>query len=389
MKFLRHGHNHALYTICVLAFIFTLHAALPTFISSSFLETYGSASTVSLLYSAGSILTVLCFLCMSRLLRSIGNYQTTLILIVLQAIALLGIIYSDSFPLIAGLFVLSFAVINLIVFTLDIFLENHSDNIHTGGIRGLFLTVVNIGWILSPMLAAGIVGEGDYKQVFLASIMLLIPFIYLLRLNFKNFKDPTYDHLSIKHTFDKIVHSKNLYRIFMSNIILHFFYAWMTIYTPIYLHQYIGFSWEEIGIIFTIMLLPFILFEMPLGKIADRKLGEKELLSIGFLIAGLATAVMSFTTIKNIWLWALMLFMTRVGASMIEIMNETYFFKKIDGRSSSVLSFFRITRPVAYVIAPLVATAALYLIDYKYLFIVLGVILLYGLRYSLTLKDTK
>ena len=389
MKFVRRGHNHALYTICLLAFIFTLHSALPSFINSSFLDEYTTEKAVGLIYSAGSLVTVLCFLSMSRMLRRFGNYQTTLILIVLQALTLLGIIYAGSFHLLAALFVISFAVINLIIFTLDVFLENHSDNIHTGGIRGLFLTVVNVGWILSPMLAGALVGESDYRQVYLGALLLLIPFAYLLRVNFRGFKDPNYDHLSAGHTLRKIVRDKNFYRISLSNIILHFFYAWMTIYTPIYLHQYIGFNWEEIGIIFTVMLLPFIIFEIPLGNLADRKLGEKELLSIGFVIAAVSTAAISLITVKNIWIWALVLFLTRVGAAMIEVMSETYFFKKIDGKSSSVLSFFRITRPVAYVIAPLVATGVLAFVPYQYSFIALGAVLAWGLRYSLTLGDTK
>ncbi len=84
-----------------------------------------------------------------------------------------------------------------------------------------------------------------------------------------------------------------------------------------------------------------------------------------------------------------MLFITRIGAAMIEVMNETYFFKKIDGHSSSVLSFFRITRPIAYVVAPLIASITLYFVSFKYSFIVLAVIVLCGLKYSLALKDTK
>ena len=389
MKFIRRGHSHALYSICLLVFIFTLHSVSPTIINSSFLNQYTTENGVGLLYSIGSILTVFCFLFMSGVLRRIGNYRVTLILIILEGLAFLGIIYYQNFYLIAPLFIVSLVIVNLIIFTLDIFLENHSDDIHTGGIRGIYLTVANAAWILSPMIAGVLVGENDYKKIYLGAVLLLIPFIYFLRENFRNFKDPNYDHLSIKGTLHIMFHNKDFYRISLSNILLNFFYAWMTIYMPIYLHQYIGFNWEEIGIIFTIMLLPFVIFEIPLGNLADRKLGEKEILSIGFVITAISTIAISFITIKNLWLWALILFITRVGAAMIEVMNETYFFKKVDGKSSSELSFFRITRPLAYIIAPLIAGLAFYFVGYKYSFIALGVIIFYGLRYSLTLKDTK
>ncbi len=389
MKFIRRGHSHALYSICLLVFIFTLHSVSPTIINSSFLNQYTTENGVGLLYSIGSILTVFCFLFMSGILRRIGNYKTTMVLIILEGLAFLGIIYYQNFYTIAPLFIVSLVMVNLIIFTLDIFLENHSDDIHTGGIRGIYLTVANAAWILSPMIAGALVGENDYKKIYLGAVLLLIPFIYFLRENFRNFRDPNYDHLSIKSTLHIMFHNKDFYRISLSNILLNFFYAWMTIYTPIYLHQYIGFNWEEIGIIFTIMLLPFVIFEIPLGNLADKKLGEKEILSIGFIITAISTIIISFITIKNLWLWALVLFITRVGAAMIEIMNETYFFKKVDGKSSSELSFFRITRPLAYIIVPLMASLAFYFVGYKYSFIALGVIVFYGLRYSLTLKDTK
>ena len=65
----------------------------------------------------------------------------------------------------------------------------------------------------------------------------------------------------------------------------------MVIYTPIYLHEHIGLPWSDIGIIFTIMLLPFVLFEFPAGKLADGKWGEKEPPIIGIILIAVSTAL--------------------------------------------------------------------------------------------------
>jgi MFS family permease len=177
-------------------------------------------------------------------------------------------------------------------------------------------------------------------------------------------------------------------KIFLSNIMLRFFYSWMVIYTPIYLHEHIGFSWGEIGLIFSIMLVPFVVLGSPLGKIADKYIGEKELLSLGFVIVAVSTAYLSFVDSSNFLVWALVLLVTRIGASMVDIMSETYFFKKIDGSDSNLLGFFRMTGPIAFIIGPLLATLVLPFVGIKYLFLVLGILMLWGLRYSLTLKDT-
>lgn len=177
--------------------------------------------------------------------------------------------------------------------------------------------------------------------------------------------------------------------IFMVSFLLQFFYAWMVIYTPIYLHENIGFSWEIIGIIFSVMLVPFVLIERPLGWIADRYLGEKELLVAGFAIMGISTASIAFITDHNAILWGAILFMTRIGAATIEIMSDTYFFKKIDASKIYLMSLYRTVRPVAYIVAPIVASLLFVALDLKSLFVILGILMLYGIRHSLALEDTK
>jgi hypothetical protein len=74
---------------------------------------------------------------------------------------------------------------------------------------------------------------------------------------------------------------------------------------------------------------------------------------------------------------------------MVEIMTETYFFKKIDGASVNMMSMFRTMRPWASTIGPILAMVCLTFMDIKYIFIVLGLAMFYGLRFSLTLEDTK
>ena len=49
----------------------------------------------------------------------------------------------------------------------------------------------------------------------------------------------------------------------------------MVIYTPIYLHEYLNFNWNEIGIIFFNKAFPFILLDFPLENFSD-KIGEKK-----------------------------------------------------------------------------------------------------------------
>jgi MFS family permease len=163
----------------------------------------------------------------------------------------------------------------------------------------------------------------------------------------------------------------------------------MIIYTPIYLNSYLNLGWDKIGIIFTIMLIPFVIVDYPLGKISD-KIGEKKLLITGFAISALFTLIIPMIVEPTVWIWALILFGTRVGASVIEVMSESYFFKKVKVEEVEEVTFFRNTYPLAYIIAPIIAIPTLLLVpSFEYIFYILGTIMLFGLFITLRLKDVK
>ncbi|MBD3359492.1 MAG: MFS transporter, partial [Candidatus Buchananbacteria bacterium] len=181
----------------------------------------------------------------------------------------------------------------------------------------------------------------------------------------------------------------NLEKIFYLMFLLQFFYAVMVIYTPIYLNQTIGLPWDQLGIIFTVMLIPFILIEYPAGYLADKYWGEKELLTIGLFIIIISLILIFLVETKSIIIWALLLFLTRIGASLLEIMSDTYFFKKINHNDIALINSYRSTRPLAYIFAPFIFGLILYIFPVHYVFLFLAAIVSTGLYFSLTLKDTK
>lgn len=135
---------------------------------------------------------------------------------------------------------------------------------------------------------------------------------------FKHFKDPRYTQIPLFPTLQKMWRTSALRYIFILNMVLRVFYAVMVIYMGIYLHTTLALSWGSIGIIFTIMLLPFALFEFPLGYLADKRFGEKEMLVVGLIITGVSTAFLPWITSTSIVVWSIALLMTRIGASTDE-----------------------------------------------------------------------
>jgi MFS family permease len=272
---------------------------------------------------------------------------------------------------------------------MDVFVESLAcDDRVTGSIRGTYLTLTNITLVLAPFVVSFLVKGNDYSLVYVISSLLMIPLYFSIR-KFRFVEEVKIHHIKVRDTLGEYIKNKDLYNVFTAHALLQLFYGFMIIYTPIYLQKYIGFEWSEIGIIFMIMLLPFVIFELPVGELADNKYGEKEFMTIGFIIMGFFTLIISFVTTKNFWIWALLLFMTRVGASLVEVSSESYFFKKVNKEKTDVISLFRMSRPLALMFAPIIATIVLQFIPFQYIFIVIGSIMIVGSRYALQLVDTK
>ncbi len=380
----------SIFVIYLLGFLFALHTALPSYMNSTFLSRFTSEGFVGILYAISAALTIISFIYIPRILRKFGNYRMIVALLAVDLVCTLNMVWSDNFYVIALSFILGFVSLSIIGFNIDVFLESFSKNSTTGKIRGTFLSTSNIAWITAPLIGSFILTDGDYWKIFTASAILIIPILFLLHHNLKNYHDPEYKEVPLKRTFHEVINDKNIRSIFIVGFLLHFFYSWMVIYTPIYLYTYVGFNWHEIGIMFSIMLLPFVLTEAPLGRLADTRWGEKEVMSVGFIVIALATGLISFIEAKNIALWTILLFTTRIGASMVEIMSETYFFKKINSGKADIIGFFRTMRPWAYLISPIIATALFSSgLQIKYMFIVLAVVMFAGLHWSLELDDTK
>lgn len=382
-------------TTYLAVFFLTLVVSLPSYTNSTFLSEKFGESSVGLIYSFGAIVTIISMLAIPKLIHLCDIRLTAVLISSLVIVGLVPLILSKS-PLIFILvgFIAYYSFIQITRYTADLYLETVSDNNITGGIRGVFMTIINIAWLSSPLVASFILGPlENFSLLYLVAAITLIPFVLImgkilpemkLPRHTTSFQDIWYRLTNLKSSTDQ-----GLRNVLAADFLLNLFYSLMVIYMPLLLHEKIGFNWPEIGLIFTVMLIPFVVIEYPLGKIADWWFGERELLALGFFIAGVATITLSFVTTQDLWLWAGLLFLTRVGAATIEIMKETALFKRIDSHDGPILALSRNMVPLSFIIGPILASALLLTGTYQTIFFVLGFLMLVGIYSSLKLKDIR
>ena len=378
-----------LFILYIIGFIFAFTTSVPAYINSSFIESLTSEQAVGLFFSAGAIFSLVALIYIPKLLKKFGNYKVTLYLSVLYFFNFLGLALFQNLFLILLCFLLTGAIASIIYFNFDIFVEHNSNDRVTGGIRSIYLTCINLAWLFSPWIAGVIVEKYSFRITYFVSALIMIPIIFIIKKNLKNFVDPEYKLFNIIKTIKSVYVQKNIRNIITCGFLLNFFYSWMVIYGTIYLYKYVGFDFITGGIIFSIALLPFVLIQIPLGYIADKKYGEKEILTIGFIIMGIATAIMPLIHNKSVIIWTLMIFIGRVGAATVEIMNDTYFFKQINDKNLNVINLYRVASASASVVAPIIAIILLTFIPFNGIFYILGLLMIFAVRYSLALKDTK
>ena len=392
---LRHGQQNQIHfwLIYVLSVIFVFHRAFVIFSNSSFMGQYLSPAAISTLYTVGSMLAVLGFLFISRVLRRTGNARLAVGLAIIEIVSLftLGLSHNPATLIIA--FVVFLTVNPLIYLNIDIFSETliGTNEGATGSKRGLALGLMSLSGAIAPALIGLIVQGNDsnlYRTYLIAGVIFLA-FIVIILKRFNHFADPVYQQPRVLETLQSFWIKRDIRHVFLAYLMLQIFFTWTNIYIPLYMSVGIGFSWSVIGTIIAVGLMAYVLFEYPIGLIADKYIGEKEMMTVGFIVLAITTSWISFLTVASIVAWMGLMFASRLGASLVEATCESYFFKHTTGTDANIMSLFRLTRPLSTVLGSLLGSVALLYLPFQYIFLVLGGAMMVGTIFALSLHDTK
>jgi MFS family permease len=381
----------SLATLASLNFLFFFFLAAVSYVNSSFLGRFLSPSAVSIAFAVQAALTIAALWAMPGVVAKVG--ARTLIVFLAPVTALGAIFLGLSHSALGALpfFFIQGVGIYCLMYLLDLYLESVTDDESiTGNVRGIFLTSGNLAIFLSPFAITILVIGTMYAPLYAFAGAALIPALLLAMTSLKRLTSVTPREHSFKKAWSELWCCKpSILRAMGAYLLLWIFYSWVVIYAPLFLIEVGGYSWQAVGLVTAFALLPFLLLEIPLGIIADRWLGEKEIMAGGFLIIGISTALLSVVPLSMAILWAFVFFFTRVGAAMIEISSETHFFKQVNADDAALVSLFRMTRSFGFLVGPVIALLLLPFTGLQYLFGAFGIILLLGIPLALGIWDTK
>ena len=375
--------------VSFISFLLGFSQALLAYVLSLYFKEVSGTDNVGIFFMLSYLVILVIFLNLHKLVRKIGKPFLFYLTFLLKAIALTVLFYCPL-SILGIIFLIIYIIGEAISWVcLDIILESFSTDRMSGRIRGLYLTIGNVGFILAPLLSFQILDDFGFKGIFFASFVIQFLIFSISLMAFRGINHIFKRKETMRELLKRVFKRKNIMRIYYISFVLDFFYALMVIYTPLYFLQ-MGYSLSQIGLAFSIILIPFVLLQYPVGILADKKTGEKEFLILSIAVMGISTLIFYFFDFKEIFAWTLILFITRIGASMIEILRDSYFYKRIDGYDVDIINFFRTSRPVAYITATILSSLLLLLLDdMKIVFLLIAVVSLSGLYPAFRLVDNK
>src|SRR3989344_5316158 len=372
----------------LVSFLMGFLDAFLIYILSAYIAPLVGTERLGAFYFVTFSLVLLALFFLQAFVRFLGKSRT---LYLFLGITVVASAFLSSLPLSwlsLAILVLLIVAINLTWVSLDILLEGYSQDSVSGRVRGLYLTIMNLGLILAPFLSIKVLEKDTYAGIFFWLLVGYALVFTIAVLSFRNDNRVLLERIRLRTTFRKMLREKNLFHIYVVSFGMDFFYALFLVYMPLYLLG-LGDSWNDLGIMFTLMLLPFILLQYPLGELADRAYGEKELIALSLLITAGSCLALGFSSGQSFLFVTLMLITTRVGIAGIEVLRDSYFYKQIDQSDADVIAFFRTTRSVANMVGAFISIALFLVFPLKSFLFLTAFVLLMSFISALKLEDTQ
>ena len=344
---------------------------------SSYLKSLGTPIPEGMLFAFGSILALITTIQTPRLFEKYGVTSMVGVASIFNAISffVMYLNISQFFSIFSFITVIGSTAILLV--GLDIIIEHYGNKKDTGEVRGINLALKNFAYLIGPLIA-GLVAEKfglDTVYLFASIIMMLLVLFfhtqfYKLTLFPKHFNKHSIDD------FTKLWKQTKLRASYLSGFAVELFFAIWAVFITIYMHEVVGFNWEQIGILFAIMHIPYVILEPIIGDLLDKYKNEKFTMTLGLIIMAGSLVWITVLPNTNLLPWVLALCLSRVGASFGQVAHESFFFAQVSKEDTDSISAYRTMTPLSLLIGPFIGSIILLFTGYRELLLVTACILI-------------
>lgn len=374
-------------TLFFVAAFFGFSSGMLTFTLSPYLYEVLQTHAFSFLYIVPEAVALIFFLWFLRLEHRTGRSAMLLCCIFLQIGALAALIRFDG-TLASVFFVAGYlALLPFFMMSLDTLLVAASPKEKMGRNRGLYIFFFHLGFISGPLVSGFLLEWYGFSSVFFWALLCFILLFFLAVFGSVRLSIPKQRFPRSLHFLRFVKKHPDLARIYALSILLEGLYAMSAIVFPLHLMEE-GLTPSQTGVVLMVMISPFLFLPFVSGKLADVLWGEKEMLLGAVVLAGATLLLMAIVSSQSVWVWAGLCFFTRVGASVMETMRDSYYYKSIDGRDAHLIVFFRTARSVGIIAAALGMFLLLAFTDsLRIVFLLFGFLLLASVFFISRIRD--
>lgn len=375
---------------------FSIHYFSLYFVFANYLNQYFDKSTMSIIFACGAALSIIASHFFGKVLRKHTNEKSLRAILIFQFIVTLFLAFSGDLNIyiIALLYILQSSLFTLIWVSINVFISEFSDHENTGAIRGTVLTIYNFGAISAPFLTAQVFNFLGYTSLFIISALSLLPLMYLNRSFFRHVKEPKYKRVGMRESFKIVFKDKGIRGVISSSFFINCFFAAVNVYLILYLTENIGIPMVlYLELILPVSMIPFIIVPYNLGKYSDEIFGEKKAMMFGiFIMSTVLISIFAFNiTTTNIFVWMILIFIARLGATITETENYAYFYKRIDSRNASLIALFQNMSNISFIFVTILGAMLIktFNVNLTIIFLIIGIIGIITMFIIKKIKDTE
>ncbi|MCK4398694.1 MAG: MFS transporter [Methanophagales archaeon] len=252
----------------------------------------------------------------------------------------------------------------------EAFIKDISPTERRGEFRSFFGTFANAGLLIGPLIGGFLAGAFGIRSPYLfAAILLVVPLNLILVFGMKDGHSNTNKNQAVMDflpVLKEFLQQRELKLLALCTVSLYFWYAARWIFGPLFL-QNLGYSPYIIGVWLAVSVLPFLLFQIPIGKLSD-KIGKSRIMCLGFLISAVSLIPLGFMTSISSLLATI--FIVSIGTAFIEPLIEARVTDIVPKeRYGAYSGIFEFTKTLGLTLGPVGSAIFVYSFGISYSFI--------------------